>query len=216
MKPVLTTGDVAKYCHVSLPTVFRWIKNGHLSAYTLPNGHHRILPSEFRVFLERHGMPMRDGLLSGGQSRRRILIVDSERQAGKTIARVLTQDRQRFDVARTNDVFEAGMLLSASRPHLVILDLDISGISGFEVLQRIRANPETAEIKILVLTGLVEGELTQRILASGADAVMGEPLDSAELLTEVEQLLAVELELDTGGWTRTRDGEVRDGGTNGW
>ncbi len=54
MKPVLTTGDVAKRCHVSLPTVFRWIKNGHLSAYTLPNGHHRIAESEFKAFLARH------------------------------------------------------------------------------------------------------------------------------------------------------------------
>jgi len=58
MKPVLSTGDVADYCQVSITTVLRWIRRGHLLAYTHPDGHHRILRSEFKAFLERNGMPI--------------------------------------------------------------------------------------------------------------------------------------------------------------
>ena len=46
MKPVLSTGDVAEYCQVSITTVLGWLKRGHLPAYTHPDGHHRILQSE--------------------------------------------------------------------------------------------------------------------------------------------------------------------------
>jgi len=64
MKPFWSTGDVAEYCHVSPSTVFRWIRKGYLSAYTTPGGHHRILPDEFRAFLERNGLPVREALHS--------------------------------------------------------------------------------------------------------------------------------------------------------
>jgi excisionase family DNA binding protein len=191
MKPVLTTGDVANYCHVSLPTVFRWIKNGHLPAYTLPNGHHRILPQEFRAFLERHRMPVCGGVFQEEEARRRILVVDGDLKAVKALMDVLTRGGDRFDVACTNGVFEAGMLMTSFQPHLVVLDLMISGARGFEVLQDIQANPDTAEVKILVLTGPAEPETIQRILALGADDVMGRPLASAGLLAKVERLLAL-------------------------
>jgi len=57
-KKALTTGKVAAYCHVSHMTVLNWIKKGELKAYRIPSGHHRILRSDFREFLEHRGMPV--------------------------------------------------------------------------------------------------------------------------------------------------------------
>ena len=54
----LTTGEAAKYCHVSQATIVNWIKLGKLSAYSTPGGHYRILLTDFLLFLERHGMPV--------------------------------------------------------------------------------------------------------------------------------------------------------------
>lgn len=190
MKPVLTTGDVADYCHVSLPTVFRWIKNGHLIAYTLPNGHHRILPSEFRAFLVRHRMPVWGEVPVGEEPKRRILIVDADSDVSKAIIEVLSRNRDRFRVESTKGAFEAGMLMNSLQPHLVVLDLSSSGADGLEVLQQIQENPETCNTKVLALTGPMQHLETERILSLGADDLIGCPVASVELLARVERLLS--------------------------
>ena len=54
----ITTGFVASYCGVSKATVLRWIKNGRLSAFRLPEGHYRMQRDHFAEFLTKHGMPL--------------------------------------------------------------------------------------------------------------------------------------------------------------
>jgi excisionase family DNA binding protein len=58
----LTTGQVAKWCHVSRASVLNWIRNGKLKAYSTPGGHFRILASDLLPFLEAHGMPVDEEL----------------------------------------------------------------------------------------------------------------------------------------------------------
>jgi len=54
----LTTGEVAKYCHVSRVAVLEWIKAGKIDAYCLPGGHHRVQKQTFRAFLEKYSIPI--------------------------------------------------------------------------------------------------------------------------------------------------------------
>jgi len=58
----LTPRDVAEYCQVSKSTVLGWIKSGKLESFKLPSGHHRIDKKDFREFLERWHMPVRENL----------------------------------------------------------------------------------------------------------------------------------------------------------
>jgi excisionase family DNA binding protein len=194
MKPVLTTGDVASYCHVSLPTVFRWIRNGYLAAYTLPNGHHRILPEEFRAFLERHGMPIRDAAPPREHDSKRILVVGGDAETVDSIVTALKQDREEFEVECSSDAFGAGMLMTSFRPQLVVLVPMISGSDcrGFEVLQRIHADPATADTRTLVLISRSGSREAEHAMSLGADAVMGRPLSSRDFLANVEELLGYE------------------------
>ena len=53
---------VARYCQVSKSTVHKWIKDGKLQAFRLPSGHYRIDKEDFRDFLERYGMPIKEEL----------------------------------------------------------------------------------------------------------------------------------------------------------
>ena len=59
-KKWLSAGEVGAYCQVSTATVRRWIKNRDLPAIRLPHGHFRIDLADFRDFLERHSLPVRD------------------------------------------------------------------------------------------------------------------------------------------------------------
>ena len=58
----LTSKTVAEYCQVSRSTVLAWIKSGQLEAFSLPSGHHRIDKEDFRVFLEKWNMPIKEWL----------------------------------------------------------------------------------------------------------------------------------------------------------
>jgi len=53
----LSLGRIAKLCHVSRTTVYRWIINGHLTAYTLPSGHFRVKPPDLSEFCRGFGIP---------------------------------------------------------------------------------------------------------------------------------------------------------------
>jgi len=59
----ITVESIAGYCMVSRSTVGRWIRDGRLNAMKLPSGHFRVSVSDFRDFLERHNMPIRQELL---------------------------------------------------------------------------------------------------------------------------------------------------------
>lgn len=58
----LSAGIAARYCQVSKSTVLKWIKDGKLQAFKLPSGHYRIDKEDFRGFLERYGMPVKEEL----------------------------------------------------------------------------------------------------------------------------------------------------------
>ena len=61
----IATGFVGECCGVSHVTVLRWIKNGHLPAFRLPDGHYRICRDDFVEFLERYNIPVRQGMSRG-------------------------------------------------------------------------------------------------------------------------------------------------------
>ena len=192
MKRVLTTGDIARYCNVSLSTVFRWIQEGHVQAYVTPGGHHRILARDFRAFLERYGMPIDDAFFSGGEVAKRVLIIHDEPQVVGRIIQALKHNEGHFEVASTDNGFEAGMLVRAFQPRLVILGSAINGSKAAQICQRIRTNPETAQIRILMITETLEGEEITRFLAQGGDDTIAQPLDTTQLLEKVERLVIPE------------------------
>ena len=65
----VATGFVGECCGVSHVTVLRWIKNGHLPAFRLPDGHYRISRDDFAEFLAKYSIPVPRGMFKG-ESRR--------------------------------------------------------------------------------------------------------------------------------------------------
>ncbi|MDP9268457.1 MAG: response regulator [Acidobacteriota bacterium] len=97
-----------------------------------------------------------------------ILIVDGDRAASQLLSQHLNQTGHHAGVAF--DAQHAVMTCARARPHLVILDLQLSGEGGPEVLQRLKTSPKTAMVPVIVLTASAEHE--QAALAMGADAFL--------------------------------------------
>ncbi len=94
--------------------------------------------------------------------------------------------------ATTRTVEDGNACLAAareSRPDAILLDLFMPGLDGLEVLRRLRADPETAGMPVMLLTGLPTGETLSEARAGGADDVLFKPFMVADLLERVRRLL---------------------------
>jgi DNA-binding response OmpR family regulator len=80
--------------------------------------------------------------------------------------------------------------ISATEPHVVVLDIGLPGLDGWEVLSRLRENPTSAQVKVLVLTAHAQPEMADRAAEGGADAFMTKPFRPIDLRVQVEKLLA--------------------------
>jgi excisionase family DNA binding protein len=187
----LTTGDIASYCEVTNAAVLKWIDSGKLPVFTTPGGHYRILRGDFRDFLMRHGMFVDEGYFGKGRSKKRILIVDDEPTVVTFIEGALLLEGK-YELATAADGFDAGQQVITFNPDLIILDIMLPGMDGFEVCRRVKTDSATQKIKILAITGFATEENVRRILHTGADDYLAKPLKLQDLQAKVAELLGSE------------------------
>jgi DNA-binding response OmpR family regulator len=117
-----------------------------------------------------------------------ILIADDEPNIVLSLEFVLAEEGYRVRVAR--DGREALEALAAETPDLVLLDVMLPHVSGFDVCQRIRAEPAWRDVRIVMLSAKGREVEVQKGLALGADAYVTKPFGIKELLAEVARQLA--------------------------
>jgi len=180
---LLTTGEIAEYCQVSRVTVFQWIKKHQIPAFSTPGRHYRVKLSDFRRFLEEYHMPVDPAFFD--QYKERILVVDDEPDVVAFIIAALKEGMEEHRVLETAaDGFEAGLKIASFNPHLIILDLMMPGLDGFKVCEQVKSDPETAHIKVLVVTGFGTEDNIERALQLGADGYLLKPLAGVDQLQE--------------------------------
>ena len=195
----LTTGEIARYCHVTYACVLKWIKSDKLKAYSTPGGHFRILRKDFKEFLQHYNMPIDERLFP--DHRKKVLVVDDDVAIVELIVHVLQEDDLNCDTAFAKDGYEAGHQIATFRPDLVILDVMMPKMDGFEVCRRIRSNPETHDMKILCITGFTDAENIEKMVACGANFCLSKPLDMKELKYHVKKLLGLARRKEDVPWT---------------
>lgn len=179
----LTTGHVAKACEVSLVTVKKWIKLGKLRAFRTPGRHYRVTLEEFQRFRIEYGFQAEQGVPP------RILVVDDEPEMVTLVSDALRGMRLAPKLEAAFDGYEGILKVGTFRPHLLVLDLRMPGLDGFEVCRRIKADPATRGTKILAITAYPEDSAKDRALRAGADAFLVKPFTLKELKAEVKHLL---------------------------
>ncbi len=186
MTAAFTTGQVANYCHVTYWTVIKWIKSGKLKAYKLPGDHNRIRKEDFIEFLRNYELPVPPELIEDNQ--KRLLIVDDD-TAIVELLKELLGDIENLDIETAFSGYEAGLRIGTFNPHIIILDLWMPGINGFEVCKHLKYNPETSNIKILAITGYPSEQSMEKISNIGADIFLEKPLDTKHLRDVVEEMI---------------------------
>ncbi len=186
-KKIFTTGEAAEICKVSQQTIIRCFDNGRLGGFRVPGSRFRRIPrAELIKFMRANGIPTE--ILEEGF--KRILVVDDDPQIIELFEDILGRD-DRFEIRTCGTGYDAGMLTESFKPHLLILDYMLPDINGNIVCQRLREREESRDTKVIFVSGVVNQEEIDRLLAAGGDAFLRKPFDLDTLLKKIGELLEV-------------------------
>lgn len=117
---------------------------------------------------------------------KKILVVDDE----KHIVRLVEVNLQRagYDVVTAYDGVQALEMVKQERPDMLVLDVMMPRMNGFEVLKQLKANPETQEIPVIMLTAKAQDADVFKGWQSGVDSYLTKPFNPMELLTFVKRI----------------------------
>ena len=115
-----------------------------------------------------------------------VLIIDDDRTARETLMAML--EGEHYDLQVAKDGMQALQMLEYLQPDLILLDVMMPGMDGYEVCRRIRATPRLAEVPIILLTALDDQDSLVRGIESGADDFLSKPADRRELIARVRTI----------------------------
>jgi excisionase family DNA binding protein len=179
-KPVFTTFEAARLCHVSPLSIINWVNAGRLPAFRTPGGHRRIRREDLVRFMREGGIPLPEGLAEPA-STRKVLIVDDESAVRQVLAEHLRSRPKPYEILTASDGFEAGRLVASSRPDVVLLDLRMPGMDGFQVCRTIKEDPATTATIVIAMTGYFSEQTEKRILSCGALRCVSKPIEPSRL-----------------------------------
>ncbi|MBT9464412.1 response regulator [Hydrogenophaga sp.] len=142
--------------------------------------------------------------------RRRVLIVDDDPTMVHVLARTLMECAQLYFSVRGEDALKK---LQAHRPDLMLIDVDMPDLSGYEVMQRMLHNPETRDTKVIMVTSHTEESYRRRAMELGAVDFFLKPINREEVRERVDRLLnqdveSIELSFSSQGDFTSKTGQV--------
>ncbi len=133
---------------------------------------------------------MRQGHEGDPELRPRALVVDDFRDGRELAMEVL--EGEGFEVHEASTGPEALQQVAALMPDLLVLDLALPGLDGWEIARRLRRSEPTRNIRILALTAHAERSALERARTAGCDAVLTKPCSPGELAQQARRLVDAE------------------------
>lgn len=179
-KDVLTTGEVARICHVAPRTVSKWFDTGKLRGYRIPGSRDRRIPLEQLIaFMRAHGIPLDS--LDGGTCR--ILIMDND------VPDELIQDLRemdRYEVRKAENGFEAGVVAQRFHPHVIVVDVEESESEAVLICRNVKVHAELQSTRVLAAAPDLDESKTKELVGQGFDNCLSKPYSLRRLLQAVE------------------------------
>jgi CheY-like chemotaxis protein len=112
-----------------------------------------------------------------------ILLAEDHVETRKIVGLVLAEEE--FELLESSNGLETLELVKARHPDLLLLDLVMPNLNGVEVCRRLRSDPETAEIKVIALTGDTAGTTRDQAMRAGFDDYITKPFSPSKLLQTI-------------------------------
>lgn len=183
-KSVFTTGEAADICGLSQQTIIRCFDSGQLSGFRVPGSKFRRIPREKLVrFMRDHSIPL-DAMTS---NKTKILVVDDDPDIVELFVDALTKDG-RFEVRVARSGFAAGVEAEEFRPDIMILDYMLPDVNGNVVCKTIRERQHLENIRILIISGVINKSEVDTLLSAGADDFIKKPFNIQTVIERVMEL----------------------------
>jgi excisionase family DNA binding protein len=171
--------EIARRCHVTPTTVYRWIKDGRLPAFKTGGGHHRVWEHDLLTF--------EASLSLSGINK--VLIIEDDPAMRRLMRRLIENHFNHVEVHEAVDGYDGGFKTMELRPTLVLLDLLLPSIHGIRVCKTIRRAKGLQDTKIIAVTGYQIEKTKRIILRAGADAFLAKPFSNESFIETVRHFL---------------------------
>jgi excisionase family DNA binding protein len=177
----LTLGQAAKYLGVAQSTIRKWSDQGRVPAFYTPGGHRRYRRGDLDAFLNRSG--------PGGTEQQGplILIVDDDARVREYVR--VNLEMEGYSVREAASAEEGLTVLEEVSPDLVLLDVMMPEVDGWEMLRRVQERHGVGAIPVVMFSGKVGGDVAEEATARGAQGFLGKPFDPQQLIEHAKQLL---------------------------
>ena len=177
----LTLGQAAKYLGVAQSTIRKWSDQGRVPAFYTPGGHRRYRRGDLDAFLERSGPS------SAAQSGPVVLIVDDDPRLREYIR--VNLEMEGYSVREAGNADEGLRVLEESSPDLVLLDVMMPEVDGWEMLRRVQERHGVGAIPVIMFSGQVDEQAAADATSRGAQGFIGKPFNPQQLIDQTKQLL---------------------------
>jgi CheY-like chemotaxis protein len=124
----------------------------------------------------------------------KVLIVDDSVSVRKALERLLAP--RDFDVTSASSAEHALELIATTVPDLIIADVVMPGMTGFELCQRLKAMPSYKQIPVILISGIVDSAVQSQARDSGAESVVSKPFTPEDLFPQIDKAMAKALTLN--------------------
>jgi excisionase family DNA binding protein len=179
----LTLGRAAKYLGMAQSTIRKWSDDGRLRAFYTPGGHRRYRRVDLDQFLER-GASTASRRVEG---RRLILIVDDDDRLREFVR--VNLEMEGYSVREASNADEGLRALEDEPPDLILLDVMMPEVDGWEMLRRVQERHGVGTIPVIMFSGKVDDEALKTAAARGAQGFVGKPFTPQQLIDSTKQLV---------------------------
>jgi excisionase family DNA binding protein len=158
---VLTTRQAAKMLDVSLRTVQLWVESGVLNAWKTPGGHRKVSLKSIEQILEnrKSAIQNEDGRKKRSNQDFSILVVEDDEALRNLFHFYFSNWKIKVNLNFAKNGFEGLTSLGKEPPNLIITDLLMPGMDGFEMIRHLKQSPEYGNLEIIVITGLSDDDI---------------------------------------------------------
>lgn len=177
-REVLTTGEVAKICHVAPRTVTKWFDAGELGGYRIPGSRDRRIPlAELVRFMEVHNLPTDE--LDLGPTR--VLLV------GESLCDNPPDWGPSWETLPARRAFEAGVAALQHRPHIILFDVSQRPEEAAAACRVVKNCDQLRETKVLAVVTDASASRRAELIARGFHGVLARPIDLDRLRTALRK-----------------------------
>ena len=154
------TTYAARLLGLSVGTIQSLVEKNELVAWKTQGGHRRISMPSIREYQRKHNMPVT--MTESSQQQLRVLVVDDDPVIREMLRGFATRTEVPIDCTIMSSGLEALIDIASIQPDVLVADLNMPGVDGFELLRTLRANNQFSKMSCLAISALTPEEIAER------------------------------------------------------